>query len=149
MIKKILVATDGSESAQKAVKYSLGLAKQTGAAVVLLSVIDKEALVAQYVPAGLSPTHLVQPIEQFIQSAAQAYLVKAEKECRKKRIRCSSVVRKGHPVEEILREAKKSKADILVVGCQGRGALESAVLGSVAYGLIHKNAKYPVLVVRK
>jgi universal stress protein A len=52
-------------------------------------------------------------------------------------------------VEEIVKEARREKADLIVLGSHGRSALKAAVLGSVAFGVIHKDAKIPILVVRR
>jgi universal stress protein A len=52
-------------------------------------------------------------------------------------------------VEEIVKKARQEKADLIVLGSHGRSALRAAVLGSVAYGVIHKHAKIPILVVRR
>ncbi|RJQ49648.1 MAG: universal stress protein [Nitrospiraceae bacterium] len=149
MISKILVPTDGSETARKAVEYAAGLAKQTNAAVILLSVIDRSALVAQTIPAESSLTHLVQPVEEYLEKAAAVYLEQAKKVCKKNGIKAAKVIRSGHPVEEIINEAEKSGADLIVIGSHGRSAIASAVLGSVTFGIIHKDTKIPVLVVRR
>jgi nucleotide-binding universal stress UspA family protein len=55
----------------------------------------------------------------------------------------------GHPVEEIIKEAEKSKMDLIVIGSHGKSAIKAAVLGSVTFGVIHKETKIPVLVVRR
>jgi nucleotide-binding universal stress UspA family protein len=150
MISKILVATDGSKTSQNAIKYAIGLAGQTNATIALLTVIDDSTVVAaQYVPSEFSSTQIVEPIAQYLRSAAEKYLKRAKGRCEKSGITCNWAIRNGHPVEEILREAKKLKADLIVIGSHGKGTLEYAVLGSVAYGVIHKNTKYPVLVIRK
>jgi len=48
-----------------------------------------------------------------------------------------------------VKEAEKSKAVLIVMGSHGRSALAAAFLGSVAYGVIHKDTKIPVLVVKR
>ncbi|MEJ2695505.1 MAG: universal stress protein [Candidatus Sulfobium sp.] len=149
MITKILVATDGSKTAVNAVKYAADLARQTGAGVVLLSVIDKNSVIAQSIPAFSTPTHITESVEDYMRRAAEAYLSAAEKLCRKKGVEAGSIIRSGHPVEEIVKEAGKSKADLIVIGSQGKSALESAVLGSTTYGVIHSGTKTPVLVTKK
>ena len=58
------------------------------------------------------------------------------------------VVTKGHPVEDIVKDAKKSIVDLTVMGSHGRSALTASVLGSVAYGVIHNLTEVPVLIVR-
>ncbi len=149
MISNILVATDGSKISQKAVKYSIELASQTGASITLLTVIDNSSLISQSMPAALSPSKVIEPIAHYLRRAAEKYIERATKVCVKSKVSCEGVIRQGHPVEEILREAKKSKADMIVLGSQGKSTLESAVLGSVTYGVIHNTTKYPVLVIRK
>jgi len=149
MVSKLLVATDGSDSAWKAVKYAVGFAKQIGASITLVSVIDKSSLIVQSIPSLETASNLIAPIEDYLQQAAEAYIQKAERLCNKNGIIVKKVIRSGHPVEEIIKEAKRSKASIIVLGSYGKGMLETAVLGSITQGVIHNSAKFPVLVVRK
>jgi nucleotide-binding universal stress UspA family protein len=148
MISKLLVATDGSDTAWKAVKYAVGFAKQIDASITLLSVIDKSALIVQSIPVGMA-SNLIAPIDDYLQQAVEGYTQKAEKLCKKNGIKVKKVIRSGHPVEEIIKEAKRSKASIIVLGTHGKGMLESAVLGSITHGVIHNSTKHPVLVIRK
>ena len=69
--------------------------------------------------------------------------------CDESGVKSETVISTGHPVEIIVKEAKKSKADLIVMGSHGRSALSAAVLGSVAYGVIHNETKVPVLIVRR
>jgi nucleotide-binding universal stress UspA family protein len=149
MISKILVATDGSETAKKSIGYAADLAKQTGSKIIFLSVIDKTFFVSKSIPAAATPIHLIEPIEDYLRQAAEGHLEEAEKLCKKKGVQSSMVIRTGHPVEEIIKEAEKSKVDLIVIGSHGRSALKAAVLGSVTFGVINKDTKFPVLVVRK
>ena len=148
MISKLLVATDGSDTAWKAVKYAVGFAKQIDASITLLSVIDKSALIVQSIPVGMA-SNLIAPIDDYLQQAVEGYTQKAEKLCKKNGIKVKKVIRSGHPVEEIIKEAKRSKASIIVLGTHGKGMLESAVLGSITHGVIHNSTKHPVLVIRQ
>ena len=148
MVRRILVATDGSETAWKAVNYAAGLAQQTGAAVIALSVIDKSLLLTQSISAVATPTRLMEPVEDYLRQAAEAYIGRAEALCRKKGLRFTKVIRSGHPADEIVKEARKSKVDMIVIGSRGRGAMRSAVLGSITFGVIHRDTRVPVLVVR-
>jgi len=149
MISKILVPTDGSKPARKSVEYAAGLAKQTGAAITLLTVIDNSFFITQTIPAAATPVRIREPIEDYLKVAAESYIEDAERLCGKKGIEYQKIIRSGHPVEEIIKEAKKSKVDLIVIGSHGRSALKAAVLGSVTFGVINKETKIPVLVVRK
>jgi len=149
MVTKILVPTDGSKTSRRAVTYAAGLAKQTGASIILLSVIDKSTFIRQSIPSRATPTNIAEPLEDYLKQASQAHLENAEQSCRKSGVQSKSVIRSGHPVEEIIKAAKKSGADLIVMGSHGRSALKATLLGSVAFGVIHKDTKIPVLVVRR
>ena len=149
MISKLLVPTDGSKAAQKAARYAVALAKQLKASVIVLSVIDNRSLVAQTVPAEGTARHVIEPIEDYLREAAEGYAREIKKICDKEGVRSKIVITTGHPVEDIAREAEKSKGTLIVMGSHGKSALSAAFLGSVTYGVIHKDTKIPVLVVRR
>lgn len=146
MVSKILVTTDGSKAALRSLKYAIGLAEQLKAEIVLLNVIDKASLIPQTI--SLS-SDIIEPIEDFLRNAAEEYLNEGEKLCKKNGIPVTTVSRTGRPVDEIIKEAEKSSVDMIVIGSHGRSAMKAVVLGSVAFGVINKEAKIPVLVVRR
>jgi nucleotide-binding universal stress UspA family protein len=148
MISRILVPTDGTKASKKAVDYAIGLSKQTEASITILGVMDKGAFVAQSIPAYATPTRLRTPIEDYLRQLAEAHVAEAEKQCKRKRVKPETVIRSGHPVKEILKEARRSKSDLIVIGSHGKGALESVFLGSISLALIHENTKYPLLIIR-
>ena len=148
-MSKILVPLDGSKAAQKAGKYAVDLAKQTGATLTLLSVIDKRFIIEQAVSASASPTHLKELVEDYLKQSAQAATNAIMKHCKQHRIKCNAVIRKGHPVEEIVSQATQSKVHLIIMGSHGKSALRAAILGSVTYGVLHKETKIPVLIVRR
>jgi nucleotide-binding universal stress UspA family protein len=149
MIRKILAATDGSAISGKAVAYAADLAKQLGASLTLLGVVDSDYLFGPGQPPEVSPTEIRETTEDLLRQAVDAYLDDAVTECQKQAVAASKVVRTGHPVEEIVKTADAEQADIIVLGSHGRSALRAAVLGSVAYGVLHKDSRFPVLVVRR
>ncbi len=150
MISKILVPTDGSDTARKATRYAIEFAKQTGATITLVTVIDPSFYPLQTIPdAVATPMRLMEPIWDFLKKGAEGHLCNAEKLCKKKGLRSKTVIRTGHPVEEIMKEAEKSKVDLIIMGSHGRSALKAAVIGSITFGIIHKDTKVPVLVVRR
>ena len=148
MVSKILVPTDGSKTALKAVRYAVDLARQLNASIVVMSVIDNRSFIAQTVSAVDTPTHVIEPIEDYLREAAKQYAGEIEKLCDKSGVQSETVIMTGHPVENIVKEAKKSKVDLIIIGSHGRSALAASVLGSVAYGVIHNQTKTPVLIVR-
>ena len=149
MISKILVPSDGSKTAQRAAGYAVDLAKQLKASIIILSVIDKRSFTAQTVPASETPRHTIEPIEDYLREAAEGYAGEIKKLCDKSGVASKVSIKMGHPVEEIVKEAKRSKANLIVMGSHGRSALSATVLGSVSYGVIHNDASVPILIVRR
>jgi nucleotide-binding universal stress UspA family protein len=149
MISKILVPSDGSKTAQRAAGYAVDLAKQLKASIIILSVIDKRSFTAQTVPASETARHTIEPIEDYLREAAEGYAGEIKKLCDKSGVASKVSIKMGHPVEEIVKEAKRSKANFIVMGSHGRSALSAAVLGSVSYGVIHNDASVPILIVRR
>jgi Universal stress protein UspA and related nucleotide-binding proteins len=148
MISKIILPSDGSKTAQRAAVYAVDLAKQLKASIIILSIIDQRSLIARTVPAAKTPRHTIEPIEDYLKEAAQRYTGEIKKLCDKSGVAAEISIKIGHPVEEIVKEAKRSKANLIVMGSQGRSALSATVLGSVSYGVIHNDTKIPILIVR-
>src|SRR5512141_1782473 len=109
MISKILVPTDGSKEAKKAARYAVELAKQLNASVYALSVIDERSFTGQTIPASAAARHIIEPIEDYLREAAERYTNEITKLCEKNGVRSKTVIRTGHPVEEIMNEAERSK----------------------------------------
>ena len=149
MISKILVPSDGSKAAQKAALYAVDLAKQLKASVVVLSVIDKRSFAGQTVPSTKTARHVIEPIEDYLRQAAEGYTGEIENLCDQNGVQSKTVITAGHPVEDIVKEASRAKANLIIMGSHGKSALAAAVLGSVTYGVIHKETKIPVLIVKR
>jgi len=150
MISKILVATDGSETALKASRYAVDLAKQLGASVTILSVIDQRILPSYYAgPPEASAIYIAQSVEDDLKVAAKKYVTTVKKICKKKEVPCRTIIASGHPTEEIVKEAERSRSNLIILGSHGRSALGAVFLGSVTYGVVHKDTRVPVMIVRR
>ena len=149
MISKILISTDGSEAAQKAAMYAVDLAKQLKASIIALSIIDKRSFIGQTVQAKEATMNVIEPLEDYLREAAEGYVGEIIELCNKNGVSSKTVITSGHPVEVIVKEAERAKADLIIIGSHGKSALAAAVLGSVTYGVIHKDTKIPVLIVRR
>ena len=148
-IKKILVATDGSQTAKKAGRFAVDLAKSLHASVIIVSIVDERALISQAVPTEIIDMNIMQRVEAYMKVTAKRYTGQVQKLCEKNQVKSQSIVIVGHPTEDIVQTAHKTKADLIVLGSHGRSAIAAAVLGSVSYGIIHKDTSIPVLVVRR
>jgi nucleotide-binding universal stress UspA family protein len=143
MVNHILVAVDGSETATRAAHYARDLAKQTGAHLTLLIVITPPSAVA-VPPFDVVSITRAHPDEKHI---AAARAVMDEVEAALGAQASARVAISAKFAETICEEARKERADLLVVGARGLGAVERVVLGSVSEKVL-READRPVLVVR-
>ena len=148
MIKRILMATDGSKNSVRALNVAIEMAKKMGAKITLVGVIDNRLYMGHAMLAEDSPNQLAQPVEDYLMQVTGAYLADATRLCGQGGVEPEIVIRTGHPAEEILKEARRSKADLLVVGSHGRSGIGS-VMGSVTFAVLHRESRVPILVVKK
>jgi nucleotide-binding universal stress UspA family protein len=136
-IHSILHATDFSEHSEYAFKLASALARDYGAKLLILHVID--APVPLYAEIPITPD----PLE--IEEEARRKLHELEVSDGKAQV--ERRVTTGDPPDEILRAAEESGCDLIVLGTHGRTGLGRLLMGSVAEHVIRK-ASCPVLTVR-
>jgi nucleotide-binding universal stress UspA family protein len=137
MFKNILVAWDGSEHATRALEQAVDLARTQEARLTLLAVAA---------PLHLWPGQFVPPITEadLLESAGE--VAAAGEALVPDGVAVSSRVVYGDPGVELLKRAAAAGHDLIVMGSRGRGALRSAVLGSVSHFVLN-HTRLPVLVV--
>ena len=140
MFNHILLATDFGASSKRAEALAIAIAGRFQAKLTVVHVYE----VPSYVYAGAPYTiaDLITPIREGATEALDRELG----EIRKAIPEAVSVLRNGHPADEIEQVVKDTSADLLVVGTHGRRGLPRALLGSVAERLV-RTATIPVLTV--
>jgi nucleotide-binding universal stress UspA family protein len=138
-MKKLLIATDGSPSAQEAVEFGLDLAAAHDVAVTFLYVVP-------VLEAG-APAFAIPPVLHHVDEHDREILAEAAERAAEMGVESESLLASGVPVDEVVACADSIDADMIVVGSHGRGALATAFLGSVSRGVLHESRR-PVLVVR-
>ena len=138
-MKTILVATDGSDPSEQALDVAIDLARDTGAALHVLSVHPLRPVGRG--GAGPAITEVEKP--EGAQHIAEAAAVRA----RSAGVEVTAHAGQGDVVDTIADAATKLGADLLVVGSRGHGSLSGAVLGSVSHALVSRSP-VPLTVVR-
>jgi len=126
MIRKIVVAFDGSEQSGKAFGFALELTKLCPGAAPEICVLS----VAQ----PPEPIDIVE-MDVVIDSATRHYedlFTGLKEKARERNIEIKTEVVVGHPADQIVRFAKEKNADMVVIGQKGKSKIENWLLGSVS-----------------
>ncbi|MFP9190608.1 universal stress protein [Natronosalvus vescus] len=138
MFDTVVVATDGSESVERAVDVALDLAGRFGADVHALSVVDAGEVDA-------SPEQLREELRTALETHAEGALSKIRDQAGPG---ITTAVREGRPAPEISTYAREVHADVIVTGTRGRHGENRLLLGSVAERIV-RTSPIPVLTVRQ
>jgi nucleotide-binding universal stress UspA family protein len=145
VFKRIVVGTDGSETAAEAVHQAIDLAKLTGATLSLVSAyapVSGRRVKAEQSEAPADVHYEIGPREDvnFVLDAAAA-------EAKKEGIEVQTHPVEGDPADAILNVAEEVKADLIVVGNKGMTGARRYLLGSVPNNVSH-HAPCSVIIVR-
>lgn len=140
---KIMVPTDGSKSALRAVRYAATLcaALKTESSITLISVHEDAAL--------QHARHFVgkEAVADYLRDIGERDLAAARRALDKAGVKHDMVIRTGHVAGEIVRAAERGKFDLIVLGSKGRSAIKDMLIGSVARR-VAESTSIPVLLVK-
>lgn len=141
MFKTILVPTDASESARRALMIALELAKEFSSQIVLLHVVYTPEALGYTLSSGISvPQEEISIYGREVLIAALAGIETWNIPIEKKQ-------KPGHPAVVILEEIKSGHIDLVVMGNRGYGPIIESLLGSVSQRVLSK-AECPVMIVK-
>jgi nucleotide-binding universal stress UspA family protein len=140
LFQKVLIATDGSEKNQPAVRKGLEIARACGSAVYAIYVIDETPLTAA------QPEVLTADVYRKLKDEGERAILQVKRMA--EGVRVETLVLSGRPAHVIIEFAARNKVDLIVVGSQGKSGLERLLLGSVAEHII-RMAECMVLVVKR
>jgi nucleotide-binding universal stress UspA family protein len=138
-MKMIVVAVDGSEHSERALRMGIDIAGKFGADVRIVSVVEPT-----YLPP--EPYGLAEQVDRATREEAARLVGVAVKSVTDAGVKASGEVLDGSPADAVARVADEVGADLVVVGSRGKGALGRLFLGSVSDRLVHF-LRRPVLVV--
>jgi nucleotide-binding universal stress UspA family protein len=145
MYRKILVPLDGSATSARGLEEAIGLARASGASLVLLHVIDAYPLAVE-----MATPDTWEKVVEGLRRHGQALLDRAEATAREHGVATASRMLEfpsGRVADAILQEAKAVDCDLILMGTHGRRGFGHMMMGSDAERVVHESP-LPVLLVR-
>ena len=150
MFRRILVPIDGSPTSNRGLEEAIGLARNQKARICLLHVVDELVIATGSDGMMAMPASYVEDFMRSLRAGGKKLLASAEAKVRKHRVPVETVLVEtmGRRVADlIVKQAKKWRADVIVLGTHGRHGLVRMVMGSDAE-IVVREATVPVLLVR-
>lgn len=146
MFKNILVATDGSDIAARAVDHAVAMAKSLDAKLTAVTVTEPFEAVAFTDSMGvIDPSDYKKRCKEHAEKILDDVISRALAAG----VGCEPVHKDNHwPYAGIIEAAENAHADLIVIGSHGRRGLEGLLIGSQAAKLL-THTKIPTLVVRQ
>jgi nucleotide-binding universal stress UspA family protein len=143
-VRRIIHPSDFSTASRPALARAIDLARNNRAALTLVHVMTP---IAPIIDDGYLPAKVWDDAQRHARGYAQKQIDKLVARARRAGVRTNSKLLEGTPADGIVREAKRERADMIVMGTHGRSGLARFVLGSVAERVVAM-ASCPVLTVR-
>jgi nucleotide-binding universal stress UspA family protein len=145
MFKHILIATDGSDRSERAIRLGVDLAKATGAKVT--AVIATWPVPPVYIEGAVLAIEN-EELKQNARDFAKRCLAVAADSAKAADVVCETVhLIKTRPYEAIVQTAEASHCDLIVMASHGRSGTSALLLGSETQKVM-AHTKLPVLVCR-
>ena len=141
MAESIVVGTDGSEHAERAVDEAIAIALRDGAALHIVTAFPDPAIIREKITSGAT-AHTVN-----IGEVADLVLARAAEHAQERGIKAETYARESDPAEAILEIASAQNADLIVVGSRGLSGIQRFLLGSVS-AKVSEHASCSVMIVR-
>lgn len=142
-LEKILVPIDFSDYSKKALKYAVPFAKQFGAEILLLYVVEPTIYPADF---GFGQVGFPSIEEDMRKKGAEELEKLAANEIQDI-VKWQTIIVMGKPFAEINRVAKEKNIDLIIIATHGHSGIEHVLFGSTAEKVVRK-APCPVLTIR-
>jgi nucleotide-binding universal stress UspA family protein len=139
--KKILLPTDGSENAEKAVTHGVELAAGTGANVVALYIIDTSSFIS------LPENYMWENVRELLEKEGKKAVDFVKKTAKKQKVKVETMIKEGSPSKEIVNTASEEKMDLIIMGTAGRTGLDKFFLGSISEKVL-RSASTAVMIIK-
>jgi nucleotide-binding universal stress UspA family protein len=145
MIKKIMIATDGSDTSKKAAMIGIDIARRANGSVTAVYVMETMRL--SHLPGFATLPGLKEKILQLMKEEGQQATQFVEDQASIMKVPYQKILAQGRPSEELLKISHEQGIDLLIMGSMGRTGMEKILLGSVAEKVVLQSS-IPVLLVK-
>jgi len=133
----VLVATDGSETGNRAVSFAIALARRHGSDLLLCNAVDHATAIAESSTSN-GGFGLLMPLVGSLNDAAESILSGAAKCVTDAGVTATTTVLEGRSAQAIVKLAHERHVDAIVMGTQGKRGLERFFMGSTADGVLRR-----------
>ena len=146
MYKHLLIATDGSELAGKAVSNGLALARELNASVTAVTVTEPWPPVEMAAKMEQGKLHPIEDFEKGVANWANGVLAGVAAKAKEMGVACETVhIADHHPADGIIETSRTRDCDLIVMASHGRRGVKKLLLGSVANEVL-AHSSMPVLI---
>lgn len=145
MYKKILVPLDGSELAKKVLPHATALAKDSGAELTLVTVVQF-TMGATGAKLEAMPEAVAER-KAALKAEALIYLEKIQRDLKDKGVIAHCVALEGDVASQIIAFAEQKSFDLIAMATHGRSGIDRFVMGSIAEKVV-RGTVIPVLLIR-
>ncbi len=141
MFRNILVAIDGSSDADRALGHAIDLAASEHAKLTIFSAVPSPPPFAYATPGAAALSDLAEQARAETEQIVRDALARVPDD-----VSVTSVIKDEPPKPALLKQISSGGHDLVVMGSRGRGAVRSALLGSVSHHVLHHSG-VPALIV--
>jgi nucleotide-binding universal stress UspA family protein len=141
MAESIVVGTDGSKHAERALDEAIAIAARDGAALHIVTAFPDPAVIREKITSGATAMSI------NLSEVADQVLARAAEHAQGKGVRAETHARESDPAEAIIEVASAQNADLIVVGSRGLSGVQRILLGSVS-SKVSEHASCSVMIVR-
>src|SRR5215216_3724580 len=141
MASSIVIGTDGSDHADRALDEAIAIARRDGATLHIVTAFPDPAIIRQRMTSGATTSSV------NLSEVADSVLARAAARAQEKGVTDDTHAGESDPAEAILQVASAQEADLIVVGSRGLSGVQRFLLGSVS-SKVSEHAACNVMIVR-
>jgi nucleotide-binding universal stress UspA family protein len=148
-LRRVVVATDGSEDSKAAARFLLDLPLPLSAKIFVVTSLESHMAALLKMPTLdiEANQEILSELRLAEEKAARSLLTSAKRKFQERGYGCESLLLRGDPAEEIIAVAKTLNPDLITVGAKGLNGIERFLMGSVAQR-VARFSRYSVLIAR-